>query len=208
MRQPLTWILLAAFVAIAPAVHAQSYFDFSFSGNGITTSGWFSAIPSGTPGTLEVTGVGGTFSDSNVPFSGAITGLYTPVTYSTTPGSIAYTSGGAGLSYDDLFYPGGDSPAVCPGYPFSGGDFDVYGLAFNVTGGFIGGLWSDGVVPPGSGPIYGAGAANAISLLDDPGDGNGEAVTGSVVPEPGSTTFLATGALSAIGLLAPRRSRK
>jgi hypothetical protein len=193
---------------MAPAARAQTNYNFSFSGNGITTSGWFSAIPSGTPGTLEITGIGGTFADANVPFSGAITGLYTPVTYSTTPGSIAFTSGGLGLSYDDLFYPAGDSPAVCPGYPFAGGDFDVYGLAFNVAGGFIGGLWSDGVFAPGSSPTYGAGAANAAGLLDDPGQGNGEIVTGAVTPEPGSTTLLAASALSGLGLLARRRLRK
>jgi hypothetical protein len=54
----------------------------------------------------EITAISGTFSDTNVGVSGAITGLYQPVSYVSdtlaTPG-VAFTTGG--LSYDDLFYP-------------------------------------------------------------------------------------------------------
>jgi hypothetical protein len=84
------------------------------------------------------------------------------------------------LSYDDLFYPAGDSPAICYDinpvtllpeltYPFSGGQFDIFGVAFNIggPGGYVGELWSNGDV--GFGPIvYAAGLANATELIDNP----------------------------------------
>ena len=79
---------------------------------------------------------------------------------------VAYTT--AGLSYDDLFFPAGNSPADCPGYPFSGGDFDILGVAFNVTGGYVGEFFSDGNFPGYSGPVYAAADANSTIELDNP----------------------------------------
>ena len=89
-------------------------FSFSFNGGGITASGTFNASQTSTAGVDEITGISGTFSDTNAHVSGAITGLYTPVSYVSntlaSPG-IAFTTGG--LSYDDTFYPAGNSPAIC-----------------------------------------------------------------------------------------------
>jgi hypothetical protein len=99
-----------------------------------------------TPGADTIYAINGTCSDTNDGISGAITGLYNyAATANFVPGSIALS--GAGMSFDDLSYPAGDSPLVCPGYPFSGGDLDVFGLLFNVAGGFTAGVWSDGVIP-------------------------------------------------------------
>src|SRR5579884_1580483 len=69
---------LAAAVAIAPAAMADE-FSFSFSGNGINATGIISvgqqSSNSSNPPGYEITGISGTFSDTNVNVSGAITGL-------------------------------------------------------------------------------------------------------------------------------------
>jgi hypothetical protein len=201
---------VAITVAIAPLASADT-FSFSFSGGGITSSGTLTAVlapdnTSGvvTPGTYEVTGITGTFSDTNVGISGTITGLYAPISYvtvlaATGSNPVAFTSGG--LSYDDLFFPLGNSPADCPGYPFSGGDFDILGVAFDVSGGSVGEFFSNGVIPGHSGPVYAAADVNAAGLLDNPnagGDSGPVGVLGSftATPEPG-TLFLLGGGLAA-----------
>ncbi|MGH9401718.1 MAG: hypothetical protein ACRD2P_06390, partial [Terriglobia bacterium] len=108
-------LALAAAVAFVPAAMANE-FNFSFNGGGISASGTFNVSQSSTAGVDEITGISGTFSDSKAGVSGAITGLYLPVSYVSTtaalaPPGIALTTGG--LSYDDLFYPAGNSPAIC-----------------------------------------------------------------------------------------------
>ena len=205
---------LAAAVAFAPAAMADS-FNFSFNGGGISSSGTLTVSQSSSPGVDKITGISGTFSDANIGtsgISGAITGLYTPVSYVSdtlaTPG-VAFTTGG--LSYDDLFYPAGDSPAICYDinpitgkpeltYPFSGGQFDIFGVAFNVAGGYTAELWSNGDIP-GKGLVYAAGLANGTKLIDNPNAGTdappGEFGSLTTTPTPESGTL----ALFGIGLL-------
>jgi hypothetical protein len=206
-------------VALVPLASADT-FNFSFNGGGITSSGTLTAVlapddTSGTvtPGTYEVTGITGTFSDTNVGISGTITGLYTPISYvtvlaETALNPVAFTSGG--LSYDDLFFPLGNSPADCPGYPFSGGDFDILGVAFNISGGYVGEFFSNGIIPPLSGPLYAAADANAAGLLDNPnagGDNGPVGVLGSftATPEP-STLLLLGGGLAAVVVLRRKKA--
>lgn len=215
-------LALAAVFGLASAAMASSY-NFSFNGSGITISGVLSVSPGSSPGVDEITGISGTFSDTNVGVSGAITGLYLPVSYVSdtlaTPG-IAFTQGG--LSYDDLFYPAGNSPAICYDlvdgvptltYPFSGGQFDIFGVTFNIAGpeGYVGEIWSNGDI--GGGPIvYAAGLANANGLVDDPNSGpNGTAppgeygtFTSTQTPEPSSLILFGIGLLG----IAALRGRK
>lgn len=204
----------AAAVAFAPAALATPInYAFTFNGNGISASGVFqvgqqSANSSNPPGN-EITAISGTFSDTNVGVSGSITGLYTPVSYVNNPLVPGFAVTLGGLSYDNLFYPGGNSPAVCYAlvngvptltYPFSGGVFDIYGVAFHVAGGYTAELWSNGDV--GGGPvIYAAGLANDTGLVDNPNAGPGaEAPPGRfgslavhAVPEPDSLGLFGIG---------------
>jgi hypothetical protein len=220
---------LATAVAVAPAAMADE-FNFSFSGNGINASGVLSvgqqSTNSSTPPGYEITGISGTFSDTNVNVSGAITGLVTPVSYVNNPLVSGFASTSGGLSYDDLFYPAGNSPTVCYAlingvptltYPFSGGLLDIYGVAFNIAGpgGYVGEIWSNGDV--GGGPIiYAAGLANATSLVDNPNAGAdsgvppgryGSFVT-SAVPEPGSLLLLGIGLAGMVALWARKGKRQ
>lgn len=223
-------LALLALVAatFAPAAFATETYAFAFNGNGVSASGTFKvgsqSANSATPPGYEITGINGTFADTNVGVSGAIEGLYTPVSYVSNtlanPG-VAFTAGG--LSYDDLFYPAGDSPAVCLTlvdgvptltYPFSGGYFDIFGVAFNVAGGYTGAFWSNGNV--GGGPIvYAAGLADANGLVDNPNAGPGAeappgrfgsfTVTLVSVPEPDSLPLFAIGLLGSVALYARKR---
>ena len=199
--------------AIAPLASAST-FTFSFSGGSITSSGTLTAVlaPDNTSGvaatgTYEITGITGTFSDTSVGISGTITSLYTPISFvtgvtATATNPVAFTSGG--LSYDDLFFPLGNSPVDCPGYPFSGGEFDVYGVAFNVSGGYVGEFFSNGIIPGHSGPVYAAADANATGLLDNPNAGGHSGPVGVLgtfaAPEPGTLLFLASGLVVAAAM--------
>jgi hypothetical protein len=212
------FIVLCLAAAVTSAVSKADTFAFSFTSSVITSSGTITAteVASNTSGvvaadTYEITGITGTFKDTSNGISGNITGLYSPISYVTpvTAAHAATTSGG--LSYDDLFFPLGNSPLDCPGYPFSGGDFDSLGVAFNVSGGYVGEFFSNGALP-NAGILTAAIDANSSGRLDDPNGGTDNAPQGVVgsftatVPEP-STAFLMLAGLTATLMMRRRLAR-
>ena len=199
-------------IAICAVPAKGDTYSFGFSGGGMSGSGLLTTsntpVP-GVPGAQQVIGVTGVFSDTVANFSGAITGVQATSLPSginadgtfVPPGS---PGSGFGFSWDNLFYPAGNSPAVCPPplpgdpngpYPFGGGLLDIYGVLFNVQGGYTVDLWSNGVIP-GIGLTYGVGDSKNGTVLNtfaEPFSGTSAAVSASATPEPASLLLLGTG---------------
>ena len=205
--------LFAAAVA-TPAYASNFSFDFNGAGVSGSVQLTYSANPNtGAPldqspntfdpiGSYIVTGISGSFSDTTLGITNAaITGivpsnpanphadnLLAPHSFGfyTIANGVPSPEGTApGLSYDNLFYPGG-SPGVASDYPFGGGFVDIYGLVFTIEVGNAVNFWSNGV-PPGAMLSYGAAVTDGTNLLHY---ANG--VTTSV-PEPASWAMMIGG---------------
>jgi hypothetical protein len=206
-----TPLVLAGTLGSACPAGAED-FTFAINGTGLTGSGVLQVSNTGPFGAYTVTGLSGTFTDSTNNFSGAISGpLFAPAP--TTDSTDTYFSAPAftpsGLSYDNLFWPGGDSPAVCIDAPiFSGGDFDIYGLAFDVTDGssvYTVELWSNG---PDLGGYQLNDALGSQPFLTPNQDGLAYAVNFSAAPtpEPSSLMMLGSGVLGLAGVIRKKTS--
>jgi hypothetical protein len=210
----------ALFAASALGLQAQAATAvFSLSGGPFSGSGVFTIAPNvsppdpnplcGTPGNnpcradppgaYAITGVTGTFSDTNLGISNAaITGLVPihpanerdPVFDPLVPTSLSFIDYGppaGALTYNNLFFPAG-SPIDCD-YPFFGTFLDVFGVAFTVAGGYTVDFWGDGA-EPGVGLTYGVGVTNGASLLDYQFDGVTAAAS---IPEPSTWALMLMG---------------
>jgi len=197
-------LILGVVLGTGMTARADTY-SFSFSGNGINSSGGFTVEPTGTPGWYQFTSISGVYSDTSDGISGTITGLET----APLPGAPPFLPPGlstAGFGFDNLFFPGG-SPSVCTDYPFFGGVLDVYGVVFDLSDGGSVDLWSNGVIPT-VGLQYNVADALGTTILNypNPDVGQGVVVDLSVAPtpEPGSLLLLAT-ALPGMAVLTRRR---
>lgn len=165
-----------------------------------------SIVPGDASNAQTITGISGTFSDASLGFTNvAIDELValdkvSPALGDPFPGSLSRLSVTNRnppedfVTYTNLFYLGGYAPITCPDYPFSGGYFDVYGLMFKLSNGYIVDIYSNGVMP-GAGLTYGAVVIDpnfAVAL----NDGDGAMVGG--VPEPSSCCLVALGIVGTV----------
>jgi hypothetical protein len=207
----LTVVALVATTGMSRAAGAESY-NFSVTGTNIQASGVLQVSNTGPLGAYTVTGITGSFSDSLNGISGAITGLESapPPVFNLSPPAAPNTFGppavtDAGFSYDNLFWADADSPAVCTdALVFFGGYFDVYGMAFDVAGGYTADLWSDGNL----GGYQLNDSINGVPFTPNNMDGLAYAVdvSASPTPEPESLFLVGTGLSGMAALWRRRRS--
>ena len=189
-----------------------STFSFDFSGPGVSGSLTLTYGPATDdyyPEAFEVTGISGTFTNTNnglglvdvpvgallpitnaPPHAGNLLAPYNLSRYAVA--GYVYDT----LNYDNLFWPGG-SPQTASDYDLFGGFLDIYGLMFEIDGGSkVVNLWSNGLY---DGYVhYGVAVADHDAMYDYQYDS-----IRVQVPEPGPTLLLGAPLL---GLLARRRS--
>ena len=205
--------ILVGAASLGFQAHAST-FELNFGGSGVSGTAELTyvlnpntgVLPDTSPnpvdpiGSYIVTGISGVFSDANIGVDSAITGIvlsnpsnpeptnllaphsfgfYPVVDGVPGPGGLA-----PGLSYDNLFYPGG-SPQTASDYPFHGGVFDIYGIVFTLADGDSVNFWSNGDM--GGGLTYGAAVTDGTSVLDYDG------AVSVAVPEPASWTIMMLG---------------
>jgi PEP-CTERM motif-containing protein len=208
---------LSGLLALAAGQARAATANVTFNGPGVSGAlvlTFGAATDAKYPQAYEVTGISGTFSDSNnglniinapvlglVPINRATPepdNLLAPKDFSRFAVATGLPPDNNGfLTYDNLLWPSG-SPQTATDYPFSGGFLDIYGLMFDIGGGRVVDFWSNG--DTGGGVDYGVAVATTAVSLDYVSGGVSAA---AAIPEPGSLWLLAGGLL---GLLLRRRA--
>lgn len=210
-------IATVAAMAIGEA-RADTIAGIALSGGGITGTivlSYGAATDSTYPQAFEITGVGGTFSDSNIGIVNAtITGLepinhatpadpanvgVAPNDFSTFPVASGLAHGA--LTYDNLFWPG-KAPATAWDYFGAGSVLDIYGLMFTLSNGDVVDVFSNGIGygPPGA--VFGVAVATSAQSLDYVENG----VT-ATAPEPSTWAMMLLG-FAGLGFAGYRRSQR
>ncbi len=197
-------ILFAAACAASQAQAVDTSFQFAGQGvSGALTLTYGAATDAKTAGALEVTGISGTFSDVALGIVNAAVGALVPITWDTpdltnllAPHDFSRFNVASGLphgtlSFDNLYYPAG-SPQTASDYPFHGGVLDIYGLLFNIGGGRVVNLFSNG--DAGAGVNYGVAVATSNAALHYVEGG----IAVTPVPEPASYLLLGAGLLTVL----------
>jgi PEP-CTERM motif len=217
MRKKFAVLASLFFAASLPWQASASTFNFSFYGPGVMGTielTYGTATDSKYPQAFEVTGISGTFTDVNngLDIINVPIGLIVPITRDMpeptnllAPNDFSRYAVASGLppmsngfsTYDNLYYPGG-SPPTASDYMVHGGFLDIYGLLFNIGGGRVVNLWSNGDFSgTGAGPIdYGVSVVSSTAALDYVSGGV------AIAPEPGTLGLIGAGLF---GVLAWRR---
>lgn len=213
MRQTVLAALAAVGLLAGAAGSARAgTLNVSFAGGGVSGTlhlTYGAATDATYPNAYEVSNITGVFSDASLGIVDAKVLKAVPLNRQPpepsnllAPNDFSHFDVASGLShgfltYDNLYWPGG-SPQTATDYPFGGGILDIYGLLFDIGGGRVVDLWSNGSIF-GAPVDYGVAVATAAQALDYVE--GGLSVT---VPEPGSFWLLG-GAL--LGVLAACRMR-
>ena len=203
MRKKLVVSATLLFAASLSRQANASTVGFSFAGPGVSGTidlTYGTNTDAKYPQAFEVTGVSGFFSDSNngLNIVNAPLGQLEAIRHDTPDSTnllaphdfsrfavAAGTSHGS-LSYDNLFYPGG-SPQTASDYPPHGGFLDIYGLLFDIGGGRVVNVWSNGVTSGSGVADFGVALATSATSLDYVGGGV------AVSPEPSAFILLGSG---------------
>ncbi len=218
-------VVALAGMALVGQAHAATM-PITFSGEGVSGS----LVITFGPGTdarfsnaFEITGVTGTFTDTNNGLdivNASVSGLQ-PINRATpgdpnnvgfAPNDFSTFSVASGLppvsngvlTYDNLFWPGGASQTAWD-YPGAGNFLDIYGLMFQIGGGDVVDLFSNGVGfgnNPGDTNVFGVAVANQDVALDYVANG-----VSASTPEPSTWAMMILG-FAGLGFAGHRSSRK
>jgi hypothetical protein len=154
---------------------------------------------------LAITGATGVFSDLALNIDNvAITGILAinPQNHfdqdQTIPYSFGWYPAPGSVSYDNLFYAGGNAPITCIGVP-AGGFFDDYGVMLTLANGDLVDLYSNAVAGPG---VYGV-----VVWADGAGDYTSASGLSLAAPEPSTWAMMVLG-FAGLGFAGYRKSRK